>query len=128
MRASDPTAKTCSQWHLPLVNPIEVTTYDGEDSDTDTFWPMVSAGRCARVSFDTQGTYEDPAKSYTRALGLLQNGHLSPLEHPAWPASVRMGQSLPYYQNLHGWESLRHMTPLQANLVGHKDNRGSWDA
>lgn len=49
------------------------------------YLPMISGGRCARVSFDTQHVYEDHDNSFVRAVVLRDKGHLSPHQHPARP-------------------------------------------
>jgi hypothetical protein len=94
---STPRELKAGQWHLPKVSDQEMVSIDGVDrgvrivSDADGadafFWPHVSSGRCARVSFDTQDNYEEPQKSYGRSVGLTKPGHWSPLEHPARPIS-----------------------------------------
>lgn len=122
MRESEPQRLAIGEWHLPLVEPVEIVNHDDGHHDVQTFWAMVSAGRCARVSFETQGSEEDPNDSFDRAMRLLDNGHMSPMEHPATPGEVRG-----FYQNLWGWKSLRHITPHQENMIGYKESRGGWN-
>jgi hypothetical protein len=77
MQDSEPVYLNAGDWHLPLVS-------DDERADEpETDWAAVSAGRCARVSFDTHDSYEDPADSLERASRLSTMGHWSPFEHPA---------------------------------------------
>lgn len=69
-------------WHLPMIT---------EDERRE--WPIeylkdVSAGRLARVSYDTHENFEEMAASALRTAGLKTNGHLSPLEHVARPFSI----------------------------------------
>jgi hypothetical protein len=79
-------------WHFPLVDDEErhgdvPGDVDVQDEDQlDLLWAQVSAGRCARVSFDTHENYEPPEDSLKRSAMLLKSGHLSPFEHQARPA------------------------------------------
>lgn len=123
MRTSEPfrIKENEERWHLPLVTPAEIHEHEPTEPNWK-YWAMVSAGRCARVSFDRAGQYEDPEDSYKRAEMLLKNGHLSPLEHPAVPLA-----SLEWSGNFWGWMQLRKMTPHESNLVGHLEHRARWD-
>lgn len=67
------------EWHLPLVTVDERTEHPIE------YLKDISAGRLARVSYDTHENFEEPAVSALRTAGLKTNGHLSPLEHVARP-------------------------------------------
>lgn len=83
-------------WHLPLIDP------DEQLMCSDIELALVSASRCARVSYDRHNDAEPVAKSLERAYSLARNGHLSPFEHVAtpWPNSED-------WANLHGWKQLR---------------------
>jgi hypothetical protein len=123
MRESAPAPIGYDQWHLPLVNLLEMK----EDHDTlgdPLYWPMVSAGRTARVSFDTQDNYEEPDASYDRAVRLKSNGHLSPMEHCATPAKHYPADT----GNFRGWKQLRKHIMGEDNLVGRLEGRLHWDA
>ncbi len=75
-----------NEWHKP---------YGGID-------PMVSAGRCARVSYlNHDGSDPDDDKDEELAKMLMKSGHWSPFEHPATPTP---GWN---HANLSGWCSLR---------------------
>lgn len=127
MRASTPLDLGLGQWHLPLVD-REDYEIARKSKDQDPTWDAnrwlaeISAGRCARVSFDRHDDYEDQEDSRRRADRLLEGGHLSPFEHPATP-----GETSSFYQNLQGWKSLRHEIPHQENRVGFLDQREPWD-
>lgn len=112
MRESEPVELDYGTWHLPLVT--EETRYS--DPPRLWWWPMVSAGRCARVSFDTHENYEEPEKSYERAVRLKSSGHLSPFEHPATPLEGAFGlHNHDWCGNLEGWRQYR-------KLIAHEDN------
>jgi hypothetical protein len=73
------------EWHTPLVNKSErsVALAHGDHMWDELAWG--SAGRCAKVSYDTQDNYETPSDSVDRARKLGSVGHVSPHEHPARP-------------------------------------------
>jgi thymidylate synthase ThyX len=77
MTNSDPSYKGIGHWHLSYI--------DWADEDRSFGNPhelrMVSAARCARISYDrnTAGW----AKDLALAMQLLKDGHLSPFEHQA---------------------------------------------
>ena len=70
LAASEPRAVEWGGWHLPYVP-------DGCDD------PMVSAGRCARVSYLQHDGSRDPARDRALAERLVRDGHWSPFEHVA---------------------------------------------
>jgi hypothetical protein len=86
------------EWHLPLV---DLTIPYSKP------W-LVSASRCARVSYNRQTDNEDLGITLGRADTLKKAGHLSPFEHPA-KATGYMDR----YDNFRGWESARHQIPYQ---------------
>lgn len=92
LRGSSPKTLTAGEWHLPYLR-------DGEMS------PIVSAARCARVSYNkhdgTPATKEEDLALFER-LVKSDPPHLSPTEHQAM---VPDG----YYQksNLDGWLQFR---------------------
>ncbi len=85
MRDSTPRELGVDDWHLPLVGVDEYTK--NEPGQADLWWAKVSAGRCARVSFDTHGRYEDPETSIDRYRRLAGSAHFSAMEHSARPMS-----------------------------------------
>lgn len=93
--ASTPRELKDGEWHLPLVVDEEIQAdLDGSpdrsmDDEIHRFWALVSAGRCARVSYARQDQEEPVEKSVERAERLLMNGHLSPFEHQARPMTMQ---------------------------------------
>lgn len=109
MLDSEPRVLNAGGWHLPLVTPEEI------EHDPGTDWPAVSAGRCARVSFDTHNSYEDPKDSLARASRLAAMGHWSPFEHPAQLTL----QPQPDWGNFRQpWLQYRKMFPNEAVFQG----------
>lgn len=94
--ASEPTQLEPGEWHLPFVK-----------DETDESWAMVSAGRCARISYgyflDAEKTQtlwdEEPQKGVDRAERLKGNGHMSPFEHPAQPFSADRWRLINHVKN-----------------------------
>lgn len=76
-REATPTNMKPGDIHAPLVTAAERRTFGNHNL------ALISAGRCARVSFDTQHEIELAQKSHDRAIMLSGNGHWSPLEHQA---------------------------------------------
>lgn len=98
MEESEPQSRS---FHLPYIAGDE-----GEEGDfCDDDWydlMMVSAARCARVSYRPFDSDEaDPAKDYRLAVKLQEAGHMSPFEHPA---VCDLGKRR---SNLQGWSSMR---------------------
>ncbi len=93
MDQSEPRALAEGEWHLPLVTSAEVNNAVGlhayDRPDRLFNWAEVSAGRCTRVSFDTQDDVEPLDKSIDRFALLASSGHWSPMEHPARPISSK---------------------------------------
>lgn len=125
MRASSPMRIAKGEWALPLVTYLDRDEADKGARQEPTWngkrWLcMVSAGRCARVSFDKQGELEDAEKSRSRSDGLIENGHLSPLEHQATPDPDGRG-------NFNGWRQFRATIDHEADHAG-IIGRARWDA
>jgi hypothetical protein len=113
MGESRPRELEYGEWHLPMVTPYE----DAELSSTA--WPplkaKVSAGRCARVSYDTHWREEDPTVSKTRWNQLSLRGHWSPGEHPAYCTELGLSR---HNSNFRGWTQLRKCYPGEAVFRG----------
>lgn len=92
-KESTPQALSYGQWHLPLIQPDEHDAI-GEALTTDDPWEVfrpwvkISSGRCARVTHLTHEGIRDINKDVDLHDGLLGNGHMSPLEHPARPMTL----------------------------------------
>jgi hypothetical protein len=114
MIESQPQVLEPDGWHLPMVNGNE---QEDNVDHPDGFWPMVSAGRCARWSYWTQHNEEAAERSHDRAEQLEESGHMSPFEHPCRPAvkDDKVGK-------LKGWTSLRQLIPNEENPMQRK-----WD-
>lgn len=104
MEASTPRELGPDEWHLPLVEGVDLDRLV-EEGRTMTEIVQISAGRCARVSHLTHDGVRDPDKDIELCLDLTNNGHMSPLEHPARPLE-NPTQPL---GNFVGWEQYRKL-------------------
>lgn len=100
--SSEPTLLEDGQWHLPYV----------DNQITGDVAQMVSAARCARVSYLTREGKETTVEEDLALAGrLLASGHMSPFEHQAtpdiWLGNGWMNESA--HGNLYGWKQLRHL-------------------
>lgn len=129
-----PSAVNYGEWHLPYVNPgeeFDALALGGPDGlvDDETV-ALVSAARCARLSYLTQDGVRDQKKDLALATDrLLPSGHMSPFEHVARPAGYddRRGMRFDYgYEdpavgwsgNFRGWVQLRKTIPNEAVFRG----------
>jgi thymidylate synthase ThyX len=104
-RASVPAAIALGGWHLPLIQP------DERDLPAE-FLCRISVARCARVSYlthDGRRDHERDIELYERLLDGGANGHWSPFEHVATPASDAATHSA----NFIGWEQFRKRFPQE---------------
>lgn len=95
MEESHPVPIRFGDWHLPFGDP-------GDD------W-MVSAGRCARVSYNTHDGKRDTGADRELARRLIASGHMSPFEHQARPMA-----SDGFLANFRGWHQARKGIPNEA--------------
>lgn len=114
MDGSRPRTVPFDSWHLPYVENTDVdavsAAYAVESMASgrpgDFLFEkllMVSAARCARVSYKTHdGRTPDPQADIALADKLASSGHWSPFEHQA--KTLKGGQ---YYANFDGWLSYR---------------------
>lgn len=93
-------------WHMPYMD--EQALYDCEASGEDPRY--VSAAKCARVSYLTHDGRRDVQKDADLYRRLVENRHLSPLEHVARPCQCLA--PMRHLGNFHGWDQLRHMEGL----------------
>lgn len=107
MAASTPTLLQPGEWHLPITPDIEElkTTYSAEEIK------LISAGRCARVSYLTHFGMRDPQADIDLAKRLIRGRHLSPFEHVATPTHVSK-----HYGNLKGWIQMRKSIPNESDF------------
>lgn len=103
---SKPEQLKFGQWHLPFVKPEDVEYFDG---DIDKL-KLVSAARCARVSYVNHDGERDPIRDIELGYRLLSSrpGHLSPFEHVAKPVNYRdTDGSIAYVGNFRGFWQMR---------------------
>ena len=97
-----------SDWHLPYVATEQVVSAfekDGPDSFTEL--ALISAARCARVSYlNHDGTKPDFQKDIALADRLLSSKHMSPFEHQA---KVTGEEGTRFWGNFNGWDQFRKM-------------------
>jgi thymidylate synthase ThyX len=110
--ASSPEGKASWEWHLPLVDESDIDeieeTYEeyAEDNQvrvTDLL-RLVSAGRCARVSYLTHDGVRDLSADIGLAKRLINDKHMSPFEHVATPANYPDR----FHGNFRGWQQFRY--------------------
>lgn len=134
LEESEPRQLPYGAWHLPLVDmTTDIARDDIDDETGEPDWErlkLVSAGRCARVSYDTHENYETQEQSIERSQRLMGNGHFSPFEHvatPMMPGSVESGvfkvdwnPAETFRGNFRGWVQFRKEIPGEDNfgLVG----------
>jgi hypothetical protein len=146
---SDPKILKAGDWHLPYVDPQahgETLLGLGWDfAHNDFRWTneealaLVSAGRCATVSYNNLGKGIEPKADYARATEqLLPNGHMSVFGHQArcmegsfltiddkWKDTCRIpgscidstlntGTENIYWGQLRGWGQFRKTLPNEA--------------
>jgi thymidylate synthase ThyX len=97
------------EWHLPFIDDEDrhqaFLELRGELSTLDVL-KMVSAARCARVSYsspDVLQTGHSISKDFNLAARLVRSGHWSPFEHQATP----MHGDGYWWGNLRGWKQFR---------------------
>lgn len=93
--AGTPQTVGIGEWHLPLVQP------DERHLDLET-QKMISAARCARVSYLTHDGTRSIDADITLYDRLKGEKHLSPFEHVATPA-----RDLEFHANFRGWVQMR---------------------
>jgi len=117
-------------WHLPFSDDLS--------GDTSKF-PEISAGRCARISYETHDGKRDQSEDIRLAKLLRENGHMAPYEHVARPMkeferdsvfkqfhrewdAVEDGWDLlgtdHFCGNFNGWVQMRKMIRGEANILG----------
>lgn len=97
MMASFPVTLKEGQWHLPYITEPEVKALPVEQLK------LISAARCARISYKTFDGTIDLNKDLELAHKLITMGHWSPLEHQATPKT----SSSVYTSNFKGWDQQR---------------------
>ncbi len=107
---SDPKYLKYGEWHTPYLSytPARYNTMNVMIDPTAVYDLMVSAGRCARVSYLNHGENNTPDEDNKLALRLVENGHWSPFEHIATPSEE---QDL--FGNFTGWAQFRKHFPSE---------------
>lgn len=101
--ASEPVTRL---WHLPYLSDEEIDEL--EDGFSASVLPMISAARCARVSYlNHDGTSPDVNKDLALARTLRDMQHMSPFEHVAYGNWRIRDHYAP--SNLRGWTQFRKM-------------------
>lgn len=134
-----PSELSSKHWHLPLITEEERISMRLDPERAK----MISAGRCARVSYDTHENFETHEASISRAEILMSNGHWSPFEHVARPwtynETERRAQAIDTYilecqrqgtkphphelnqfifeGNFRGWKQMRKEIPHESNFA-----------
>ncbi len=90
---SEPRKLAAGEWHLPYVGSDDgllqgIFAEDPKRIWTDRELCLVSAGRCAAVSYLNQGKFA-PVADLDRAGKILVNGHMSPFEHQCQALTMR---------------------------------------
>ena len=127
MRASNPVHLAEGEWHMPLITDFDIAAYGARNREP-MFLPMVSARRCARVSYDQHTEEESLKRSYGKAVELRDAGHLSPFEHVARPAGPNDPPEALLSNFGGGWVQLRKLVPHEGNRVGYIEQRPTWTA
>lgn len=120
MAASTPRRIVYGEWHVPYARDedatVAATALDNVWSDDITPQTyarlLLSAARCARVSYDTSASVREQAEDIALAKRLASSGHWSPFEHIAAPTH-RLG----YSANFWGWCQLRRLHRGEAGQV-----------
>lgn len=105
--ASTPKQLSDDEWHLPLIQEEE---YDGVFEKSDDA-RMISAARCARVSYLTHEGKRDLSADIILYDRLTSGGHMSPLEHVARPLTKDELSEGEFRGNFRGWMQLRKLVP-----------------
>jgi hypothetical protein len=112
MEASTPQPVVSYGWHLPYTD-LRAWFVPGHKHAA-----LVSAARCARVSYLTHDGKRDTETDLALATKLLAAGHMSPFEHPATP----MDTATEYYGNFKGWCSYRKLIPGESDILGYRND------
>lgn len=129
------------EWHDPYVDDETAReVLHGVNFMEDAAWidlKKISSARSARVSYLTHDGKRDLSKDFELHDGLMGNGHMSPFEHPARPATVsdvvklfegKSGVSVTdrldvnpaehFFGNFRGWVQYRKEIPFEDDILG----------
>jgi thymidylate synthase ThyX len=131
-RTSKPSAMPAGYYHQPYVTADDIS---GSLDYSQEQWNLISAGRCARLSYLTHDGKREPEADIKLANGLKVNGHVSPFEHVARPmmrpGDLPMVSTRQYERaiadvdfcepefcgNFRGWVQMRREIPNEACWV-----------
>ncbi len=117
---SQPQRLDYGDWHLPFIKQEdidEIWTRTGFDTEaTEDQLKIISAARCARISFLNHHGQRELDKDIDLAERLIKKGDMSPTEHQATPLppTKRHSTSNPaprWSGNLYGWKQFRKEIP-----------------
>ncbi len=141
-RTSKPALVKEGEWHLPLIQPDERDGFFEYSEEAR----MVSAARCARVSYLTHDGKRDLQADLTLYERLVSGGHMSPLEHVATPFTMaeqeirermaavvvhaittepvdltrlainQLVEATQFNGNFRGWTQLRKLVPTESDF------------
>jgi hypothetical protein len=94
-------------WHLPFMRDEDRAAWAASKLSAADL-RLMSAGRCARVSYLGHDGKRDPYADIALAQRLIKDRHMSPFEHVATPAPGR-------WANFRGWRQMR--LDLPGNVV-----------
>lgn len=103
MDASEPRQVNFDEWHLPLFDAEDWDEVIANFDNPMRKACMISAGRCARVSYLTHDGKRDLQADVDLAERLKASGHWSPFEHVASPLTY----PTQYDGNFRGWRQFR---------------------
>jgi thymidylate synthase ThyX len=110
---SDPARVTGrgSGWHLPFI-----TNQDANEVKSRRDLIMISAARCARVSYLNHEGTRDLNKDMILAATLADDGHWSPFEHVARPQGFWEFWTGKNLANYRGWVQLRKILEKKLDI------------
>jgi thymidylate synthase ThyX len=79
LKENEPKVLKMGKWHLPFITDEDLQEIGEEQAK------LVSAARCARVSYLNHDGTRDISKDIDLANRLLSSGHMSPFEHQGTP-------------------------------------------
>lgn len=133
LKNSTPKHLKHGEWHLPLLQEDEQIIQSDNENQlclnnfmTLQTAKMVSAGRCARVSYLTHDGKRNIDKDVELATDLLKNGHMSPFEHVARPMTHNDSYNADIINEKHcsgnftGWVQFRKEIPNENNFGNRK--------
>lgn len=121
-QTSTPRLIPMGKWHLPFIDreAVEGTMAliaSDPKIDATTALQDVSAGKCARVSYDAHDGTRSVLADIKLANSLKTNGHNSPFEHQATP----LDDPNQYCGNFRGWKQYRKFLPNENRANYFKD-------